>query len=220
MTRELVPAKVSDNSLVTERRSHLVAAATELLLHQGFHDTSVREIAAAVGWQMGTLYLYISRKEDVLYLISQSVMAELWDGLKVLPEQETARASLDAAARYFFGAVARKRREIKLIYRESASLGEEHLAVVQDTELSERDFFAAIIRKGIETGEFRALNPDLMAHDIITLAHMWALKCWALADHMTFEDYVEQQLALLFEHRAPSEAVSLPVLAPGASPAA
>ena len=204
MARELVTAKVSDGVLVAERHARLVLAATELFLEQGFHKTSVREIANAVGWQMGTLYLYISRKEDVLYLISQSVMTELWDGLRALPEKDCAREALVDASRYFFRAVDRKRREIKLIYRESASLGPDHLEVVQETELKERDLFASLIKKGIAAGEFCGNDVDLIAHDIIMLAHMWALKGWALHENLDLEAYTERQLNLVLGRLTPT----------------
>jgi AcrR family transcriptional regulator len=198
VSNDLVLAKVSDSELVAERHAQLVSAATELFLQQGFHQTSVREIANAVGWQVGTLYLYISRKEDILYLISQSVMAEIWGMLERLPETETARAGLEIAARAFFESTANRRREIKLLYRESASLGEEHLRVIEDTELKERNLFAALVRRGIASGEFREVNADLVAYNIIMLAHMWALKGWALHESNDLGTYVSSQLEMVF----------------------
>jgi TetR/AcrR family transcriptional regulator, cholesterol catabolism regulator len=198
MTSELVSAKVADSGLVAQRHAQLVSAATELFLRQGFHETSVREIAQTVGWQIGTLYLYISRKQDILYLISQSVMSELWDGLRDLPSEGSAQERLEAAARYFFRAVDRKRREIKLIYRESASLEPEHLKVVEETELKERNLFATIIRDGVASGEFRPVDEVLIAHDIIILAHMWALKGWALRPYLDLDSYIDRQLEFIF----------------------
>jgi AcrR family transcriptional regulator len=204
----LVPAKVANEALLAERRGKIVSAAVELMLHQGFHQTSVREIAAAAGVTMGTLYLYISRKEDVLYLASEAIMTELSDGLLGVERRESAVESLRDAARYFFGAVSRLRREVALLYRESASLLPEHLEVMKQAELRERDFLAAIVRDGIASGEFRPLDPELLAHDVIMLAHMWALKGWALRERFDEAGYFDAQfnviLSNLLEERVPS----------------
>lgn len=193
-----VESKVANQELVAERHAQLVAAATQLFLQKGFHKTPVREIAAAVGWNMGTLYLYINQKEDVLHLISQAIMRELYDGLARVEPRPTATETLRAAAEYFFRAVDRMRREIKLLYRESASLLPEHLEALKRSELQEREFLAGIIQRGIEAGEFQEVDPEFFAHDLIMLAHMWALKGWALRSVMTFEQYLERQLTILF----------------------
>jgi AcrR family transcriptional regulator len=195
--------KVTNEQLIAERHAQLVAAATELFLEKGFHKTTVREIAAAAGWNMGTLYLYINQKEDVLHLISQAIMRELSDGLTQVPAGPTAKETLRAAADYFFRAVDRMRREIKLLYRESASLRPEHLEALKASELQERAFFASVIRRGVEQGEFRPVAPDFLAHDLIMLAHMWALKGWALRSSVSFEEYAEHQINLLFTQLLP-----------------
>jgi AcrR family transcriptional regulator len=197
MTSE-VQAKVANAGRVAERHAHLVNVASDLFLRQGFHQTSVREIAAAAGWQMPTLYRYIARKEDVLYLISSAAMDDVWGGLEALETSGSAAERLRQAATYFFEAVARRRREIKLLYRESASLGEEHLTLIEATELKERDYFAAIIEDGIRTGEFAPVDVPVIAHDLIMLAHMWALKGWALRPETEFPEYMKVQLDLVF----------------------
>lgn len=192
-----VPARITNRDLLSERHAQLVAAATDLFLKQGFHKTTVREIAAAAGWQMGTLYMYISRKEDVLYLISIAIVRDLWDGLQQVEPRSTARETLRAAMEYFFRTVDRKRREIKLLYRESASLLPEHLEEIKRIGAQEREYFAGVIRQGIEKGEFRQANANLMANDIMMLGDMWALKGWALWPGIDFETYLHAQCDLI-----------------------
>lgn len=197
MTSE-VRAKVASAQRVAARHAHLVNVASDLFLRQGFHQTSVRELATAAGWQMATLYRYISRKEDVLYLISQAAMDDVWGGLRALDLKGDPPAKLRQASGYLFEAVARRRREFKLIYRESASLGEEHLKLIEMTELKERDYLAGIIQEGISQSHFVAVPEKLLAHNIIMLAHMWALKGWALHQEIEFEPYVDWQMGLIF----------------------
>lgn len=193
----VVPAKVADEQLLTGRRRQIVSTATGVMLDKGFHRTSIRDIASAADITMGALYLYISRKEDVLYLIASAIMEDLSDGLLAVEPRETALASLHAAAEHFFHAVAGIRREVALLYRESASMLPEHLEVLKQSELRERDFLAEIIRRGIDRGEFRPVNPELVSHNIIMLAHMWALKGWALKDDFDVASYFSAQFDLI-----------------------
>jgi len=195
-----VRSKVADEALVQRRQAHIVSTATHLLLQQGFHKTSVREIAAAADLTMGGLYLYISRKEDLLYLIAEAIMSELGESLDDIQKQVSPADTLRVAAERFFRAVDRMRREIKLLYRESPSLLPEHLAALQESELRERDIFAGLIRDGIREGSFKDIDADLAAHNIIMLAHMWALKGWALKNSFSLDDYIDLQLGFILFH--------------------
>ncbi len=200
MTLQTASSKVSNSALVAERHEQLIKATTSLFLRQGFHKTSVRQIAASAGWQMGTLYLYINRKEDVLFLITQAIMDELSEGLRAVEAGSTPSETLWIAADYFFTAVDHMRSEISLLYRESASLLPDQLAELKDSEMKERAHFAKIIREGIATGEFEApVDPELFAHDIIMLAHMWALKGWTLSKTFKFDQYKVSQMELLWK---------------------
>ena len=156
-SKDRVPSKVANAELVAERREHLVKSATSLFLQKGFHKASVREIASAAGWQMGTLYLYISKKEDVLYLISQTIMDRLWDGLHKLPHHDDPLVALRESMVYYFDAVDELRNEIRLLYRESASLMPEQLQALKESELGR----AHLLRDNCPAGNHAApLPPD------------------------------------------------------------
>jgi AcrR family transcriptional regulator len=194
----LVSAKLSNSQLVLERQAELVQAATDLFLQRGFHKTTTREIAAAVGWNMARLYLYISTKEDVLFLVSDAISRQRREGLLALPPCASALDGLRNAAEYYMRTVDRTRREMVFLYRETASLRSELRDVLKLGELEERDFIAAIIRQGLESGEFcnRDVVPDLLAYDVIMLSHMWALKSWGLGT-ISLDEYLERQVGLI-----------------------
>lgn len=200
----LVPSKVTNEELILERRAKIVEAAMELFLRQGFHKTSVREIATSAQITMGALYLYISRKEDVLYLISDSIMSEFATSMRTVTPRETCAETLRAQAEHFFAVVDRLRRQILLLYRESASLDGAQLEALKESELLVRTEFARVIRQGISNGEFRDLDPEFVAHNIIMLGHMWALKGWALRQHLDFESFRDEQINLIFGMLSPA----------------
>ena len=55
------------------RRSEILAAAAEAFWRQGYANTSVQDIADAVGLLKGSLYYYIESKEDLLFAILTEV---------------------------------------------------------------------------------------------------------------------------------------------------
>ncbi len=56
--------KLLDDTVAKNRRK-IERAAQELFTRQGFHGTTVREIARKAGVSMGKLYLYYPNKEDI-----------------------------------------------------------------------------------------------------------------------------------------------------------
>ncbi|MCK6456975.1 MAG: TetR/AcrR family transcriptional regulator [Phycisphaerae bacterium] len=53
----------------TDRRDQIMQVAAHLFRERGFHATSVREIADAVGLQGGSLYAHVDSKDDLLWEI-------------------------------------------------------------------------------------------------------------------------------------------------------
>ena len=57
-----------------ERREAIIDAAVRLFHQQGYANTSMQDIAEAVGLLKGSLYYYISSKEDILFEIHERFM--------------------------------------------------------------------------------------------------------------------------------------------------
>ena len=72
-----IPTHVKDQDLVQRRRLQIVDAAVKLFIEKGFHKTTTRQIARAAGFSIGTLYEYITTKEDVLYLVCVAIHDEV-----------------------------------------------------------------------------------------------------------------------------------------------
>ena len=76
-----VETSVKDESLIEARRKQIVRAGVDLFKEKGFHRATTREIAKAAGFSIGTLYEYIRTKEDVLYLVCDSIFNEVMNRL-------------------------------------------------------------------------------------------------------------------------------------------
>ncbi len=194
----LVQPKVEDKALVEERHAQLVTAATRLFLQRGFHQTSVREIAAAAGWTMGSLYLYISRKEDILYLVRRAIMDRIIEGIDSVDQSADAGETLRAYLRHHFHTVDAMQDEVRLFYREFASMTAAQRDAAREQGLELLDRYVRVIRDGVETGEFRPVVPQQFAANAVMIAHRWVLGMSLPHEWMAFDEYVESQIAWLF----------------------
>jgi TetR/AcrR family transcriptional regulator, acrAB operon repressor len=66
---------------VARIKKNIRGAAKKLFTRQGFHGTTVREIAHAAGVSMGKLYLYYPTKEDIFIDLVQQ-MVQRMEGLR------------------------------------------------------------------------------------------------------------------------------------------
>ncbi len=82
MKKREVQSSVKDERLIKIRRNQMIKGAISLFKEKGFHRTTTREIAKAAGFSIGTLYEYIRSKEDILYLVIDSIYDEVQDKLQ------------------------------------------------------------------------------------------------------------------------------------------
>jgi hypothetical protein len=61
-------------------------------------------------------------------------------------------------------------------------------------EVDVSNIFAKIIREGIELGVFKRVDVDLMAYNILMMAHTWLLKKWHFKNRLTHDRYFKLQL--------------------------
>lgn len=61
---------------IAQKRSQILEAAADLFAEKGFHRTTTRDIARAVGVSEGTLYNYFENKEDLLMAIMSKLVED------------------------------------------------------------------------------------------------------------------------------------------------
>jgi AcrR family transcriptional regulator len=192
-----IPTEVKDNDLVARRRHQIVDAAVHLFIRKGFHKTTTREIAKAAGFSIGTLYEYVTSKEDVLYLVCQAIHSEMEQRLKQrLRHGINGARDLEAAIGVYFTVCDQMSDHILLIYQETKSLPAESRRFVLEHELRITGVFKELLVRGVADFSLRPMHPpeiELVAHNIMVVGHMWAFRRWALAPSFSLEQYIELQ---------------------------
>jgi AcrR family transcriptional regulator len=202
MKKREVPASVKDERLVKKRRNQMIKGAITLFKQKGFHQTTTREIARASGFSIGTLYEYIRKKEDVLYLVCDRIYDEVRDRME--QAIDTSQGDLDSlklAIAYYFKVVDELQDEVLVMYQEAKSLGKDSLPYVLNKEQQMVAMFENILKRCVDNGVFQLSEREiqLFAHDIFVLGQMWGFRRWALKKLYTLDEYIEVQTKLLLE---------------------
>ena len=200
MKRREVHASVKDEQLIKKRRNQMIKGAVTLFKEKGFHRTTTREIAKASGFSIGTLYEYIRTKEDVLYLVVDSI----YDGVKERLENDLANAegtieSLKKGIAHYFRVIDEMQDEVVVMYQEAKSLSKDALPYVLNKEIGMVDLFEQLLKNCRENQEID-LNDDqikIIAHNIFVQGQMWGFRRWAFKKLYTIDEYIELQISLL-----------------------
>ncbi|ANC79009.1 TetR family transcriptional regulator [Fictibacillus phosphorivorans] len=200
MGKKEVPSLVKDEKLIQRRREEMVKAAVSLFKENGFHRTTTREIAKASGFSIGTLYEYIRSKEDILYLVCDSI----YDGVKLRLQQDingedSGIQGVERAIAAYFKVMDDMQDEVLVMYQEAKSLSHEALPYVLKKELEMTAIFEELLFKVVKQGELNLSENEIpaAAHNIVILGQMWTFRRWALQKIYTLEEYTQLQLQQL-----------------------
>ncbi|TQR21143.1 TetR/AcrR family transcriptional regulator [Psychrobacillus vulpis] len=191
-----VQTSVKDESLIEKRRLQIIRAAVTLFKEKGFHRTTTREIAKEAGFSIGTLYEYIRTKEDVLYLVCDSIYNEVHDKLSQITLENGTIEDLKTAIRHYYGVIDDMQDEFVVMYQESKSLPKSALEYVYKKELEMVELFHKILVGCTQVGELKLTNAQakLYAHTLVVQGQMWAFRRWALRKEFSMEQFSDLQI--------------------------
>ncbi len=192
-----VATQIKNKELVKERRRQIVDAAVPLFVERGYHKTTTRALAQATGLSIGSMYEYISTKDDVLYLVCIAIHAEVEHAVKeALGRPLEGRAALAEVIREYFLVCDRMSDHVLLMYQVTHFLPPKWQKKVLEAELRITDIFIQAMGELKSRGTLPELDDatiNLMGHNISVLGHTWAFRRWYFAKHFTIEQYIEQQ---------------------------
>lgn len=192
-----VPTEVKDKALVNKRRRQIVDASVALFVANGFHKTTTRQIARATGMSIGSLYEYVSTKEDILYLVCDAIHAEMEAQVDaVLTNKVPGLEALCQAVRGYFTVCDQMSDHLLLIYQVTQFLPAKWMARVLANEIRVTGIFKTLLERIVAAGEVQGVDSrriDLVAHNIAVLGHAWSFRRWFYARNYTLETYIAFQ---------------------------
>jgi AcrR family transcriptional regulator len=194
-----IPTTIKNPERVAYRRNELVEVATKLFLERGFHGTSIRDIVRVCSFNVASLYMYVSSKEDILFLVAQDLMNDISVKLsETILDPDSPVRSLEIGFASYCRIVNRHRRQVRLLYREVGFLPSDLRSNVVATVSGVVTFFEKIVDRGVAAGVFRDVPVRLAALNMMMVAHMLALHTREVMSFTDLDGYIKFQLDSVF----------------------
>jgi len=176
-------------------RRKIIDVASGLYAKKGFTATSIQEISEKAGVSLPVTYHYVKKKTEIMRLIMEDVLNIFQNSLvEQIKGIEDPMEKLAIAVVLYFRVVDQHKEKALLIYQKSNSLDKASKTRVMQLEVDVSTIFGDIIREGIDQGTFSEVDVDLVAYNIIMMAHMWFLKGWHFKKRLTLDKYIDLQL--------------------------
>lgn len=151
------------------REAELHAAATRLFRQRGFHATSMQDLGEALGMNRGSLYHYISAKEELLWAILTRALDRLEERvLPILAADAPPVARLTDAIREHLRVAADHADELSLIQIEWRALDRARQAEMIRRRDAYEARWRATLEAGIADGSLRAFDVRLAGIGILS----------------------------------------------------
>jgi AcrR family transcriptional regulator len=143
------------NDAAAKREREILEAAMELFHEHGYANTSVEDVASAVGILKGSLYHYIDSKEDLLYRIVEQVHESVQAIMTSIAEREdlTPLGRLDAYVQEQVIYNARNLRRISVYYQDRARLSPTRFAGIRRWRRTQERYVVNLIEEAAAAGE-------------------------------------------------------------------
>lgn len=155
---------------LTLRRREILKSAMHLFVEKGFTETSMREIAEAVGTGKATLYDYFSSKDEILiaYIVDEVHHLTAQAQEIIAQELSIAEKFRQILGKHLEYMLANKKLNLRISF-EAQRLNYESQQRIQMHRHAYQDMLCNLVQEGIRTGEFRPVNPLLAIRGMFAL---------------------------------------------------
>ncbi|MBZ9772387.1 hotdog fold thioesterase [Mesorhizobium sp. CO1-1-8] len=163
------------------RRAQILEAAFRVISKKGFANSAMREIAQEAGMPVPTMYQYLRSKDDILVSIFDDYLGQVENSVQLSAlGAATASARLAAALAANVAEFDRFQAQVRLMTRETRSLQPQTREKVKKHMFAYIDLFRSMIAQGVESKEFRVVDPFLYANFFAMLCEVWPLRQWSV----------------------------------------
>jgi len=149
----------------------LLDAALDLFVERGFAATRSEDVAARAGVSKGTLYLYYPSKEELLKaVIHHYVVNQIAEGTEIIRQFKGNSSELLAMVLLLWWERIGETRAsgiIKLMTSEVRNFPEVAQFYVDEVVTPSNLMLAQVIQRGVDRGEFRAVNVPEVVHALV-----------------------------------------------------
>ncbi len=151
------------------KRQAIREAAARLFRDKGYSATSMRDLARAVELKAPSLYNHIKSKEEILQQICFDNAHRFLHGMQTVETMEaTAAQKVRELLRLHIYIATEDFTSVTAFNDEWRHLSEPHLSEFKALRRDYENRFRVIIEAGIRSGEFKALDPNLVLYTLFS----------------------------------------------------
>jgi AcrR family transcriptional regulator len=154
-----------------DTRQRILDSAQALFLRQGYHGTTMRQIAGAAGIVPGAVYNHFGGKEDVYLALlrNASIYNIIGEALQNTPG-DTVEQMLRHAAHRLVDALSQRSDRVALIFVDVLEFKSRNVAALVGEAIPEMvSFFSRVLTLDVQTGELRPMRVDVLARSYLGL---------------------------------------------------
>ena len=147
-----------------ERRDTIIDTSATVFARRGYHATGIAELCEVNGFGKGAFYYYIGSKEELLAAIHDRVMDEVMLGAdRVAAAGGSPSEQLTRMGDELLDVIHRYPDHVWVFLHEFPALTDERADQFRERRREYERRIEAVLRAGIDAGEFRDVDPWLTA---------------------------------------------------------
>jgi len=179
-----IHTNVKDEALVKVRREQILKAAMQAFAESGFHETNLRKITKLSGLAYGSIYNYVKTKDDILYLICDSILSDLFRRIDEAVKATTDPVDqIEAIIRATIDHADEHKDAVLLLWEESKVLKSSGwLPKIIEKEASYLKIITDVLDRGSRLGVFNIPEGEIpiLVNILPLTGSTWALRRWNL----------------------------------------
>jgi AcrR family transcriptional regulator len=187
-----------------ERKSQILEAAIAVFARLGFQQTRMDDIASQAGLSKGALYLYYKSKDAIIAALLQRLFTQEFKQLQALVESENkgpVAEQLLILTRQLASMMQWMGRLMPIAFEFYAIAGRDKVVrqFLKEYFTDYRRLLARLIQRGIERGEFRAVDAEATAITLTALYEGTALLYFVDPQGLSWPEQLEFSVRSLLE---------------------
>jgi AcrR family transcriptional regulator len=167
----------------------LIDAAREVLAQEGYDGLTIRRVAERAEYSLGTVYGYFADKDDLLYSLVHEDFTRLTERLRAIRETHEGAAAVREMLLSYAQMGLEQPESYQVMFMFRPKLARRNAS--DDSGEHAYTIFRGCVIAAMERGEFRSMNPDVVAqilwaaiHGLVSLRLTLTEFPWEDVDHL------------------------------------
>lgn len=180
-----------------ERRQEILRVAERLFHQDGYHATSLDDVAEVIGFTKPAIYHYFESKEDILFELRDRIIREALDRAAEITKQGgTSAEQFTAVLVAHTRTVLEERRANKIYYEEQGLLSGDRERRIREHERRYELVLRDLYTQGVADGDLRDVDPGIAVSTLLGACN-WAYRWYRPGGDLRPKELAETLVDLL-----------------------